>query len=428
MPETDEGEAPAAMELDNKIEEGMKKELEESEGLDEDLFGSSDDDDEKEEEKGEKEGEGKDNASLEEGKLDVKSTPMAEDTAKGDEMADEDLFGSDSDADDDSDQKLKEETQEEKDEVVANKREPQRMELIEDPLDIFDVKEEVLHGNYNNFIRIEHEEFDPSTYDPGMQDQKGQFVVRWKKASDKGGEGSQVESNARLVKWSDGSMTLKVGDEHLDISTHDVSSDNLFIYARHSGFLKGVQACPKRIAFRPLSTKSKAHAMLSKGVDKRNVKAQKSKKITVVENPEMVQRRREKEEEAKLKEIEQLQKKQEKEMAKYGLSSYGDGGYGDRDLSVRYLEEDDEGEGGEWDDDATRRAREALAGVRTRTMGDGLGEKRILSAQQGEEEQTAKRQMFSRGLDESDEDGEEEKKVSVRGKAILMSDDEEEGD
>ena len=95
------------------------------------------------------------------------------------------------------------------------------------------------------------------------------------------------------------------------------------------------------------------------------------------------------------------------------------------------MEGSDEEEVPEWDAGATRRAREELS--RGRHMGDSRGEKRILSAKEGEEEQTIKRQKFAMGLDESSEEDlaeekekeEEEKRGVKRGKAILMSDDED---
>ncbi len=299
-------------------------------------------------------------------------------------------------------------------------------------------EEQVLLKLPTKFVRAEKEAWDGAEKSPGDPAHVG--VLRWRPGK---GKAAEVESNARLVRWSDGSLSLQVGDKDYEVLSQDVKSFNYFAFARHGGggggLLEGCGALETRHTVVP-PIKMIASASVKKKKDKvggdfagmAGAGALKSQRITVMENPQMMQEEREREEEAKLKEIEKLQKKQEREMAKYGLSSYGDGGGGGYGggLSVRYLE-DEYGEAEEWDADATRRARDSLAGVRS--MGSGDGERRILQARDGgdatEEEQSAKRQKFARGLDESDDDGEQredqDEKRGTRGKAILMSDDED---
>lgn len=43
----------------------------------------------------------------------------------------------------------------------------------------------------------------------------------------------QRESNARFVKWSDGSMQLLIGNEVLDISVQDAQHDQAHLFLRH---------------------------------------------------------------------------------------------------------------------------------------------------------------------------------------------------
>ena len=292
-------------------------------------------------------------------------------------------------------------------------------------------KETVL-AKLSNIVGVEKRRYDPKE-PSGDADHKEQFVVRWRVSAD-----GKVESNARLVKWSDGSRTLQVGDEHLDVLQQDLKDVNVFAFARHedSELMEGCFDLSKRFTFRPTSVRSKAHALASKekkwlAVKKESAVARKM--ITLTENPEETYAKQMKLEEDKIKQFERMQKKQEKEMAKYGLSSsaYARDSYFGRELSAGYLEGSDEEEVPEWDAGATRRAREELS--RGRHMGDSRGEKRILSAKEGEEEQTIKRQKFAMGLDESSEEDlaeekekeEEEKRGVKRGKAILMSDDED---
>ena len=362
----------------------------------------------------------------------------------------EDLFGSDSD----------EEEEEGNDGTKLGGGENEERAADDEPEELyeFDLAKDQTVGSLNatrdelflsKFINsVDAEAFDAGTFDPSYSQgvSEEQLTVRWRKATTKeqkeklsGAEAALgMESNARVVKWSDGSMTLQVGDEHIDLLTRDITVGTSLVCCKHGRtdkhklFLESQEVLSKRVTFRPFSIKSKAHSLLSKEAVKSKVKSNQSKKITVKENPRLMQLEREKEEEAKIKQQELLQRKQEKVMAKYGYTSFDDDrNDSNRDLSVRYLEEGMEmdEDGTEWDEDATRRAREALAGTRrTRQSmadhpqdGDQAGGEEMT-----EEEQTAKRQMFSRGLDESDEEtGQEKNPSSLRGKAVLMSDDED---
>jgi hypothetical protein len=42
----------------------------------------------------------------------------------------------------------------------------------------------------------------------------------------------QVESNARFVKWKDGTMQLLIGNEVLDISVHEANHDQSHLFLR----------------------------------------------------------------------------------------------------------------------------------------------------------------------------------------------------
>lgn len=44
---------------------------------------------------------------------------------------------------------------------------------------------------------------------------------------------SQCESNARFVKWKDGTMQLLIGNEVLDISVHDAHHDQSHLFLRN---------------------------------------------------------------------------------------------------------------------------------------------------------------------------------------------------
>lgn len=43
----------------------------------------------------------------------------------------------------------------------------------------------------------------------------------------------QRESNARFIRWSDGSLQLQIGNEVLDISVQDARHDQAHLFLRH---------------------------------------------------------------------------------------------------------------------------------------------------------------------------------------------------
>ncbi len=57
-------------------------------------------------------------------------------------------------------------------------------------------------------------------------------VVRWRYIMDKHGQ-RVPESNARMVRWDDGSWTMMLGDEALDVSHQDITANQQYLYVRH---------------------------------------------------------------------------------------------------------------------------------------------------------------------------------------------------
>lgn len=60
---------------------------------------------------------------------------------------------------------------------------------------------------------------------------------RWRWAP--GPDGEQVrQSNARFVRWSDGSLQLWLGDEVLDAKEIDISGDHSYAFVRHQQLIQ----------------------------------------------------------------------------------------------------------------------------------------------------------------------------------------------
>lgn len=100
-------------------------------------------------------------------------------------------------------------------------------------------------------ISIEPVPFNPETYageDEIFTDEKGYTKVkpvdstkiRWRYVRRKGADGREQmlpESNARFVRWSDGSLQLLLGEEVFDVDTADISAQHAYMVA-YSGVVQ----------------------------------------------------------------------------------------------------------------------------------------------------------------------------------------------
>jgi RNA polymerase-associated protein LEO1 len=298
---------------------------------------------------------------------------------QGDQMRD--LFGSDDDDEDDDAGPSKpssaaapaeddgayyrEPTPEEEDEVLRGP--PMRVSV---PLhDVLDT-DQLRLTKLSNIISIEPRPFDPETYEPnGTEyiDDRGQKrvrlhdsnAIRWRWAA--GDDGNLIrESNSRLVRWSDGSVTLAIGDEVMDVREIDVSGDHSYLFARHPNLIQGQGPLNKKITLRPASLTSSSHKRLAAAVVKHhgNAGQQRVRATTTMVDPKKEKEEQERAEAARIKDLEKLADKQQKTMRKYkSTSTYSGGSYGGgarnrpTALNARFLEEDEEEEEEEDEED-----------------------------------------------------------------------------
>mmetsp|Transcript_70938 Transcript_70938/g.139324 ORF Transcript_70938/g.139324 Transcript_70938/m.139324 type:complete len:571 (+) Transcript_70938:3-1715(+) len=138
-----------------------------------------------------------------------------------------------------------------------------------------------------NFIKIQPAEYNQSLYEADSERkvfEGSTAVVRWRNKLDANGEivigadGKPVrESNARLLRWSDGTVQLVVGDAIFQCKNLDV--DNCYIYEQQAvqvipedqvesvtasdNVLECVGSVQKRLVLQPLSLDSESHARMS---------------------------------------------------------------------------------------------------------------------------------------------------------------------
>ncbi len=164
-------------------------------------------------------------------------------------------------------------------------------------------------------------------------------VLRWRYGRNALGE-ETVESNARFVRWSDGSLQLQIGGETLDVASQDVAREQSHLFVRHpgAGIIQAQAHLRSKLVFRPSSLQSKSHKLLTAAIDKRHQKVVKVKKVVTSVDPDAEKTEREKAEQGRAKDRETLARKQAGSDRRYGLDARR-GGL----LSRDFLEGGDDG-------------------------------------------------------------------------------------
>ncbi|KAL6647658.1 hypothetical protein ACP70R_015095 [Stipagrostis hirtigluma subsp. patula] len=180
----------------------------------------------------------------------------------------------------------------------------------------------------SNIMGIDPKPFDPKTYveeDVFVTDESGtkkrirleDNIVRWREVKNADGTTS-VESNARIVKWKDGSMQLLIGNEVLDISVHDAHHDQSHLFLRNGkGILQSQGRLLHKMRFMPSSLSSKSHRLLTALVDSQNKKTVKMQKWFDSKDPERAKQEKERAEGQNIRAHSILQRKREKVNRKY---------------------------------------------------------------------------------------------------------------
>ncbi|KAI1301804.1 RNA polymerase-associated protein LEO1 [Halotydeus destructor] len=191
--------------------------------------------------------------------------------------------------------------------------EPTRIN-VDIPRIISDLGKEVNYVKLPNFLSIDTHPYDPQWYedeidDEDLQDEEGRArmklkvenTIRWRSVADENGE-MKKESNARVVKWSDGSMSLHLGSEIFDMHKHQMTSGDNHLFIRQGTGLQGQAVFRTKLTFRPHSTDSSTHRKLTLSLADRSQKSNKVRILPIVgHDPEAHRSEMLKKEEEKLK-------------------------------------------------------------------------------------------------------------------------------
>lgn len=202
-----------------------------------------------------------------------------------------------------------------------------------------------------NFLSVETRPFDSNTYEDEIDDEetldeegrarlklKVENTIRWRERFNEKGVFVK-ESNARFVRWSDGSLSLHLGDEIFNVERQALHGDHNHLFIRQGTGLQGQAVFRTKLTFRPHSTESFTHRKMTMSLADRSTKAQGIKVLSSVgANPEAHRDVLIKKEEGKLRASVRRENKQrrvrERASAKGLSNSYLDDEYSDEDNSI----------------------------------------------------------------------------------------------
>uniref|UniRef100_T1DMM8 RNA polymerase-associated protein LEO1 n=1 Tax=Crotalus horridus TaxID=35024 RepID=T1DMM8_CROHD len=284
-----------------------------------------------------------------------------------------------------------------------------------------------------NFLSVEPRPFDPQYYEDEFEDEemldeegrtrlklKVENTIRWRTRRDD--EGNEIrESNARIVKWSDGSMSLHLGNEVFDVYKAPLQGDHNHLFIRQGTGLQGQAVFKTKLTFRPHSTDSATHRKMTLSLADRCSKTQKIRILPMAgRDPESQRTEMIKKEEERLRASIRRESQQRRMREKQHQ----------RGLSASYLEPD------RYDEEEEGEEAISLAAIKNRYKG-GIREERARiyssDSDDGSDEEKTQRLLKAKKLN-SDEEGEpsgkrkaeDDEKASKKQKKYVISDEEDE--
>eukprot|EP01090_Pellita_catalonica_P010980 TRINITY_DN22451_c0_g1_i1.p1 TRINITY_DN22451_c0_g1~~TRINITY_DN22451_c0_g1_i1.p1 ORF type:complete len:363 (-),score=100.84 TRINITY_DN22451_c0_g1_i1:49-1137(-) len=172
-----------------------------------------------------------------------------------------------------------------------------------------------------NIVGIEHRPFDAinfstETDEKQLKSMNPETVVRWRNEFDERGRPKR-ESNARIVRWSDGTIQLVIGGkEFMDVNLLDIRKENQQIFRRQKGSIHCHGVLSHKLFISPSSIHSQAHQKFTRAIANKSSQGKRKIKLVSIptENPEEVKRRQEQVVEKKIKDREELQRKRNRTM------------------------------------------------------------------------------------------------------------------
>lgn len=151
------------------------------------------------------------------------------------------------------------------------------------------------------------------------------------------------QSNAKIVKWSDGSLSLYLGNEIFDVYKTSIQGNHNHLFVRQGNVLQGQTVFKTKLTFRPHSIDSMTHRKMTMSLVESGSRTKKVKILNeLTKNPENKRLELLKQEEEKLKAASRRQNQQRRMREKShqkGLSAkYLEDRYSDDDNAISLSE------------------------------------------------------------------------------------------
>ncbi|CAG9532460.1 unnamed protein product [Cercopithifilaria johnstoni] len=269
---------------------------------------------------------------------------------------------------------------------------------------------------FPNFLSIEPRPFDQDHYEDefdedDLLDEEGRArlklrvenTIRWRYVLDDDGN-IQKQGNSKVVRWSDGTMSLYLGGEIFDVMVQPMQLDN-HLFLRQGAGLQGHAVFKEKLVFRPHSTDSITHRKVTLSMADRSSKSQKVKVLTAVgSNPESKKAEIVRKEEERMRAQNRREAQQRRNRMRPSLGRSG--------LTANFLEDRDE------DSDE-----ESISAIKNRYK-HGLDDRPLIGHSDSEDSDS--KRLHDAKKDSEDSDSDQEKKKQRKRKVIIEDDDEEE--
>ncbi|KAI8359121.1 Leo1-like protein-domain-containing protein [Choanephora cucurbitarum] len=147
-------------------------------------------------------------------------------------------------------------------------------------------------------------------------------TIRWRRVNENGVQ--TMQSNAHLVEWEDGKISLMLGDECFDVSSKPVGAHEhayLLAHQTDSGALESQTEFTHHMTFRPSGLKSDTHRHLTAQIADKQIKKNKTKMFFTEKDPELMKQELETQENERLKAQKKLELQRRKADIRYSDSS-----------------------------------------------------------------------------------------------------------
>ncbi|SCV06103.1 LANO_0H22166g1_1 [Lachancea nothofagi CBS 11611] len=256
----------------------------------------------------------------------------------------------------------------------------------------------IFYAKMPQFLTIDPIPFDPPAFQEKLEQRASHLAskedqvddrlidentVRWRYSRDSN-QRVFKESNAQIVQWSDGTYSLRLGDEYTDVLINDTDNTYLAVSHEQQELIQSVRGgnISKTMMFIPTSTNSKSHQRLTKAVARKEEREHQGPNTYILRvDPELEQKELEKKQSQIVRERRkrQLREQQEREgldspepsgmmsksrgMSSKRQSSYDRNQYDEYEDDGFMVDDEDENEGENQDDeDEEEEEEEELAG------------------------------------------------------------------